>query len=186
MAYKLLYYKAGGDEFMARKRKQREDIDSQIDDLNMDAADLYGKATRPGQDHSLSRAMSDYDENSGPGGASGIADDPTLGGSTGLADDVGMHVEPGFSVGYDTDSDLDFDGDTGNEIEGGYLTLGDAARGREASEVEGDYETALGVPDAGILTNEGEELSLDALADEEEGGYGDEGTDSDIEGDLAK
>ena len=170
---------------MAHRRKLHEDIDSQIDDLNLDAADLYGKVTKPGQDHSLSRAMSDYDEDSGPGGASGIADDPTLGGSTGLADDVGMHVEPGFSVGYDTDTDLDFDGDTGNEIEGGYLNLADAAHGKEVSDVDDKYETALGVPDAGTLTNESEELSLDALADDEEGGYGNEGTDSDVEGDLA-
>lgn len=172
---------------MAHKREEHEDIDSPIDGLNMDAADLYGKVTKSSQDHSLSRSMSDYDENSGPGGASGIADDPTLGGSTGLADDVGMHIEPGFSVGYDTERDLDFDGDTGNEIEGGYLNLADAAHGKDVSEIEdGDYDTALGVPDSGRLTNEGEELSLEALADEEDAGYGGDGTDSDIEGDLAK
>lgn len=96
--------------------------------VGVDAVGMNGE-TISGADRSLGHAITGYDENSGPGGYSGIADDPGLGGSTGIADDIGMHVEPGFSVGYDdTRGNYGIGPDTGNEEQGaGYRTLADEA-----------------------------------------------------------
>ncbi len=163
------------------KSQNQEKLDSQLADVGLDATDMYGNVTKLGADKSLSHSTSEYDESSN---ASGMADDPYLGGSTGTADDVGMHIEPGFSIGYDSEQDLDFDGDTGNEIEGGYLSLADAAQGREISEDDGsDLQTALGGPDA-VQVNTEDNMSIDSVTDEEES-YGAEGTDSDLDDDQA-
>ena len=136
----------------------------------------------------MSRRRAGIDEDFGSGGASGIADEPTLQGSTGLADDVGMHIEPGFSVGYDKDSeDPEIGPDTGNEIEGGgYLTLAEAAQGFEGGRNPADeVQTSLGVEDAGdTITDPGDNLSIEMVGGRE-GGYGASGTDSDLEGDQA-
>jgi hypothetical protein len=167
---------------------QYEGLDSQLGDVGVDSADLHGNVGKIGFDHSLARSRSGYDETSGPGGASGIADDPALQGSTGIADDVGMHIEPGFSVGYNQESeDADIGPDTGNEIQGGgYLSLGEAAQGFEGGRNPDDeVQTALGVEDAGDnLTDPFNNLSYESIQDEE-GGYGVEGTDSDLEDDQA-
>ena len=107
----------------------------------------------------------------------------------GIADDIGMHIEPGFSVGYDQDSeDAEIGPDTGNEIQGGgYLSLGEAAEGFEGgANPDDEVQTALGVGDVGgdSMTDPDDELSYE-LFEDEEGGYGVEGTDSDLEGDEA-
>lgn len=168
---------------------ENDDLDSQLGDVGVDSADLHGNVGKIGFDHSLARSRSQYDENSGPGGGSGIGDDPTLQGSTGIADDVGMHIEPGFSVGYEQEGeDAEIGPDTGNEIQGGgYLSLGEAAEGFEGGADPDDVvQTALGVGDVGgdSITDPDNELSLESLQDEE-GSYGMEGTDSDLEGDEA-
>ncbi len=103
----------------------------------MDAAGLDGRALGFSVDRSFGNSgqgasdrmdSTDNYTDTGPGGYSGIADDPGLGGSTGLADDVGMHIEPGFSVGYDTSGNQGIDGDMGNRVQGGtYQSLADAA-----------------------------------------------------------
>ncbi len=159
---------------------EREKLNSRLDEIATDSADLHGNTGKYGYDRSLQRSESDYDENDGPGGASGLSDDPYLGGSTGLADDVGMHVEPGFSVGYEMDSEMGIDPDEGNDES--YLSLGDAAIGRRKT--QGDQgtglETALGVPDAGELNIDGENLSLD-MVDGKSKGYGPGMTDSDTD-----
>ncbi len=111
----------------------------------------YGRAADDDQE---------YNELSGPGGASGIGDDPFLAGSTGDLDDVGMHMEEGFSVGYDNDDDIDIDGDMGNRIEGSYTTLADAAQGElytEDDSVTRGSQNALGI-DSGE-----DDLSLDKV-----------------------
>jgi hypothetical protein len=105
--------------------------------VGMDAADMHGNPV-PNVDRSLGRSLSEYDENSGPGGASGMADDPGLGGSTGAADDTGMHIEPGFSIGYDTQGSMGIGPETGNEEVGaGYRTLADVADDIPSEELEG-------------------------------------------------
>lgn len=167
---------------------ENDDLDNQLGDVGVDSADLHGNVGKVGYDHSLARSRSQYDENSGPGGASGIGDDPTLQGSTGIADDVGMHIEPGFSVGYEQEGeDSQIGPDTGNEIQGGgYLSLGEAAEGFEGgANPDDEVQTALGVQDVGdSITDPGDNLSYELIQDEE-GGYGVEGTDSDLEGDEA-
>jgi hypothetical protein len=180
------------DKEMSQEREedlQKDELDSQLGDVGVDSADIHGNVGKVGYDYSLARSRSDYDEDSGPGGASGIGDDPTLQGSTGIADDVGMHVEPGFSVGYDQGSeDAEVGPDTGNETEGGgYLSLGEAAQGFEGGrDPDDEVQTALGVGDVGgdSIDDPDNELSLESIQDEE-GGYGAEGTDSDLEGDQA-
>jgi hypothetical protein len=167
---------------------ENDELDSQLGDVGVDSADLHGNVGKIGFDHSLARSRADYDEDSGPGGGSGIGDDPTLQGSTGLADDVGMHVEPGFSVGYDRESeDADIGPDTGNEIEGGgYLSLGEAAQGFEGgADPDDKVQSALGVGDVGDLVDEEDDDLSYELFDGGEAGYGVEGTDSDLEGDEA-
>ena len=62
-----------------------EDPQNQAIGADMPAAGLDGHATSQNYDRSLSRDLSGYDENSGPGMASGVADDPMLGGSSGAA-----------------------------------------------------------------------------------------------------
>ena len=164
------------------ENEEYETLDSQTADINMDAAGLDGHVTHLGADRSLSRNLSDYDENSGPGGASGIGDDPYLGGSTGTADDVGMHIEPGFSIGYDNSEVSGIGPDTGNEVQGGgYTSLADAAAGITVGDPDGgtDLQTALGVPDVGDQSGDNN-LSLEMVADNE-AGYGAEGTDSDLD-----
>jgi len=167
---------------------ENDELDNELGDVGVDSADLHGNVGKIGFDHSLARQRSGYDEDSGPGGASGIGDDPTLQGSTGLADDVGMHVEPGFSVGYEQDSEeADIGPDTGNETEGGgYLSLGEAAQGFEGgANPDDEVQSALGVGDVGDLENEADaDLNFEQY-DGEEAGYGVEGTDSDLEGDEA-
>ena len=169
---------------MKRQNDQEyEDLNSRLDEIAVDSADLHGNAGKVSYDRSLSRAESDYDEDSGPGGGSGMADDPYLGGSTGLADDVGMHIDPGFSVGYGADDPDAIGPDEGNEE--GYLSLGDAALDRTTS--QGDQgtglETALGVPDAGKLNIDGPNLSLD-MVDGKAAGYG--ATVSDTDSDVTE
>lgn len=158
---------------------EREELDDLTSDMGIDAADLYGKPIFSGKDHSLIRSYSNYDEDSGPGGGSGITDDPALGGSTGLADDIGMHVEEGFSVGYDTLHEPGIDADTGNTMTGGYTTLEDAALGLGASNDYGtNTETALGVSDVGAPARDS--LSIEAVTGGE-AGYGADATDSDTD-----
>ena len=167
---------------------EEDELDNQLGDVGVDSADLHGNVGKIGFDHSLARNRSDYDENSGPGGASGIGDDPTLQGSTGIADDIGMHIEPGFSVGYDPDSeDADIDPDIGNEVEGGgYLSLGEAAEGFEGgANPDDEVQSALGVGDVGDLEYEQDADFNYQENEDEEGSYGVEGTDSDLEGDEA-
>ncbi|HEX2911200.1 MAG TPA: hypothetical protein VH186_10360 [Chloroflexia bacterium] len=168
------------------KRIQDEYITSPIEDLDVDAAGLDGRPLPVARDKSLNRNVIDYDETSGPGGASGITDDPALQGSTGIADDVGMHVEPGYSVGYDTGMDYGFDGDTGNAITGGvYNTLADAAQDLPVTpdpDQGTGLETALGVPD--VNTNTDRNLSIENVSDDD-GGYGAAGTDTDVTDDQA-
>jgi hypothetical protein len=165
-----------------RRPAPPESLDSALtpEDLAMDAAGLDGSTIYNGVDRSLARGMSNYDEDSGPGGASGIADDPELNGSTGTADDVGMHIEEGFSNSYDQ-PDLDTAGitpDAGND--GGYLSLGDAADGMARSTPEGRVHNALGVPEGELPFTDADDdrYSLDRVSDGD-AGYGYSGTDSD-------
>lgn len=167
---------------------QNDELDNQLGDVGVDSADLHGNVGKIGFDHSLAHNRGDYDENSGSPGT-GSGDETTLQGSSGLADDIGMHIEPGFSIGYDQDSeDADIGPDTGNEIQGGgYLSLGEAAQGFEGgADPDDEVQTALGVGDVGgdSITDPYNNLSFESIQDEE-GGYGDESTDSDLEGDLA-
>ena len=109
-------------------------------------------------------------------------------GSTGVADDIGMHIEPGFSVGYDQDSeDADIGPDTGNEIDGGgYLSLGDAAEGFEGgANPDDEVQSAVGVEIGENEYEEDADFNFEENEDEE-GSYGVEGTDSDLEGDEAE
>lgn len=163
-----------------------DELDSQLGDVGVDSADIHGNVGKIGYDHSFARSRGDYDESSGSSGPGG--DETTLQGSTGVADDVGMHIEPGFSVGYDQDSeDADIGPDTGNEIDGGgYLSLGDAAEGFEGgANPDDEVQSALGVGDVGDLEYEQDADFNFAEEEDEEGGYGVEGTDSDIEDDQA-
>ena len=166
---------------------ENDELDNQLGDVGVDSADLHGNVGKIGFDHSLAHSRGDYDETSGSPGT-GSGDETTLQGSTGIADDIGMHIEPGFSVGYNQDSeDAEIGPDTGNEIEGGgYLSLGEAAQGFEGgADPDDKVQTALGVGDVGDLVDEeDDELSYE-LFDGGEAGYGVEGTDSDLEGDEA-
>lgn len=166
---------------------ENDELDNQLGDVGVDSADLHGNVGKIAYDHSLAHSRGEYDETSGTPGT-GSGDETTLQGSTGLADDVGMHIEPGFSVGYDQSSeDADIGPDTGNEIDGGgYLSLGEAAEGFEGGANPDDkVQSALGVGDVGDLQ---EEQDADFNYEENDGGeagYGAEGTDSDLEGDEA-
>lgn len=169
-----------------------EPVNSQLSsDIGIDAAGLHGKIQYTGVDRSLSRAMSDYDETSGPGGGSGLSDDVYLGGSTGMADDIGMHIESGFSVGYDeqdaaANEFLDVETATAMQ-DGEYLTLGDAAQGNFTARTGEDsttgVQTALGISDVDTDTLKrvgGKEISIE-MASGARTGYGAEGTDSDTD-----
>lgn len=167
------------------KLPERETLESQPDTLGLDAAGLDGKVIFNGVDRSLARGVSPFDEeNGGPGANSGIADDPYLGGATGTADDVGMHIEEGFSLGYDTAPDLDvldIDGDIGNSVEGGYLTLADAANDKEVSAPVTGIQSALGVPVSEANTPHSSGQGSIEQVSGGEAGYGFEGNDSDTD-----
>lgn len=173
---------------MSRERddfREDDELDSQLGDVGVDSADLHGNVGKIGFDHSFAHHRGEYDENSGSSGPGG--DDTTLQGSTGVADDIGMHIEPGFSVGYDQDSeDADIGPDTGNEIDGGgYLSLGDAAEGFEGgANPDDEVQSALGVDVGENEYEEDADFNFEENEDEE-GSYGVEGTDSDLEGDEA-
>lgn len=163
---------------------ERETLESQPDTLGLDAAGLDGNVIFNGVNRSLARGVSPMDEeNGGPGAASGIADDPYLNGSTGTADDVGMHIEEGFSVGYEEADDATFgiDGDLGNSAEGGYLTLADAALDKMVSEPVEGIQSSLGVPVSEANTPESAGQDSIERASGGEGGYGFEGNDSDTD-----
>jgi len=106
-------------------------------DVGIDAVGLDGSNSGLTQDRSLSNnnsGASDYQDirgsDRGPAGYFGMGDETNLQGGIGLADDTGMHIESGFSLGFedeDFENDSEIDGDLGNSIQGGYTSLADAA-----------------------------------------------------------
>ena len=121
---------------MARE-EERESLNSHLDEITVDSADLHGNTGKQGYDRSFQRTDDDY-EDSELDDSSGFGNDPYLGGSTGLADDIGMHIEEGFSVGYDQD-ESSIEPDEGNDES--YLSLGDAAQGRRKSDGAPGYRS---------------------------------------------
>ncbi len=154
-----------------RNRMEAEKLDNNLDEVVMASADLHGNIGKYGYDRSLSRAEDEFDGDGGPGATSEVAVGSDLVDVTGMANEIGMHIEPGFSVGYAADDDTDIGPDEGNE--GGYLNLADAAQGRKST--PGDkgtgLQTALGVPDVGKVEVEGENLSIEQVSGGE-AGYG--------------